>query len=120
MFVGYQRRYAAAFLDAIEEVGGMGKVQYARVRDIIGPNATFVGQSGTFPIKFNDFRKEDTQEMLEKDEEVTMQGLNEYGVKVTSEAMDMARLLARYFSPPLRFPCEPASMPDLTLIFVVV
>ena len=30
--VGYQRRYAEAFLDAIGEIGGMGKIQYARVR----------------------------------------------------------------------------------------
>jgi predicted dehydrogenase len=95
VFVGYQRRYAAAFLDAIEEVGGMGKVQYARVRDIIGPNSTFVAQSGTFPQKFTDFKKEDTEEMMQRDEEMMAQGLKEYGVKATPEAVDMARLLAR-------------------------
>lgn len=32
VFVGYQRRYAEAFLDAVKEVGGMGKIQYARIR----------------------------------------------------------------------------------------
>lgn len=32
IFVGYQRRYAQAFVDAVEEVGGIGKIQYGRVR----------------------------------------------------------------------------------------
>jgi predicted dehydrogenase len=32
VFVGYQRRHAQAFLDAVKEVGGMEKIQYARVR----------------------------------------------------------------------------------------
>jgi predicted dehydrogenase len=35
VFVGYQRRYAEAFLDAVKEVGGMGKIQYARVRGMM-------------------------------------------------------------------------------------
>jgi predicted dehydrogenase len=97
VFVAYQRRYAEAFLDAVKEVGGMDKIQYARVRDIIGPNSTFVSQSGTFPQKFMDFRKEDTAEMIGKDEEMMRYALeHDYGVKVTPESMDMARLLARY------------------------
>lgn len=32
VFVGYMRRYATAFLDAVAEVGGMDKIHYARVR----------------------------------------------------------------------------------------
>lgn len=32
VFVGYMRRYAAAFVDAIEEIGGVEKILYARVR----------------------------------------------------------------------------------------
>ena len=32
VFVGYQRRYAEAFLDALKEVGSMDKVEYIRVR----------------------------------------------------------------------------------------
>ena len=36
VMVGYMRRYAAAFLDAIEEVGGMDKILYARVRGTFG------------------------------------------------------------------------------------
>lgn len=32
VFVGYQRRYAEAFLDALQEVGSMEKIEYIRVR----------------------------------------------------------------------------------------
>lgn len=32
VMVGYMRRYAAAFVDAIDEIGGLDKILYARVR----------------------------------------------------------------------------------------
>jgi predicted dehydrogenase len=32
VFVGYMRRYAPAFLDAVKEIGGLDKITYARVR----------------------------------------------------------------------------------------
>lgn len=32
VFVGYQRRYAEAFLDALEEMKGLDKIAYIRVR----------------------------------------------------------------------------------------
>ena len=66
------------------------------VLDIIGPNSTFVSQSGTFPQKFMDFKKEDTDEMTSKDEEIMKEALvNDYGVEPTPHAMAMARLLGR-------------------------
>jgi predicted dehydrogenase len=34
VMVGYMRRYAAAFVDGVREVGGMEKVLYARVRGL--------------------------------------------------------------------------------------
>ncbi|KAE9379507.1 oxidoreductase family protein [Stipitochalara longipes BDJ] len=116
VFVAYQRRYAQAFVDAVEEVGGMDKVQYARVRDIIGPNSTFVSQSGTFPQKFSDFKKEDTEEMLAKDEEMTRYALeHDYGVKATQESMDMARLLSSLGSHDLSAMRELLGMPTRVL-----
>jgi predicted dehydrogenase len=45
VMVGYMRRYAPSFVEAVKEIGGMDKIQYARVRDIIGPNSYFVKQS---------------------------------------------------------------------------
>lgn len=52
VFVGYMRRYAPSFTGAFKrEVASIPKILYARVRDMSGPNAFFVDQSGTFPIK---------------------------------------------------------------------
>ena len=64
IFVGTMRRYATAFLDAVEEVGGFEKILYARIRDIVGPNADFVAQSGTYPARFSDFADADAQDLL--------------------------------------------------------
>ncbi|KAF6836698.1 oxidoreductase [Colletotrichum plurivorum] len=94
VMVGTMRRFAIAFTDAVEEVGGMQKIQYARVRDIIGPNATFVDQSGTFPQKFSDYSDADTKGRLKREEDMLDQALaKEFGVPVTSESKLMLRLL---------------------------
>src|SRR5436853_3433764 len=45
VMVGYMRRYAPAFVQAVEQVRALEKLTYARVRDIIGQNAQFVEQS---------------------------------------------------------------------------
>lgn len=39
VFIGYMRRYAAAFVDAVKEIGSIEQIRYARVRDITGPNS---------------------------------------------------------------------------------
>jgi predicted dehydrogenase len=57
VMVGYMRRYAASFVEAVKEIGGMDKIQYARVRDIIGPNSYFVGQSSR-TVMFGDIPQE--------------------------------------------------------------
>jgi predicted dehydrogenase len=45
VMVGYMRRYAPAFLQAAQHVRALEKINYARVRDIIGQNTQFVEQS---------------------------------------------------------------------------
>jgi predicted dehydrogenase len=45
VMVGYMRRYAPAFVQAVEQVRTLEKINYARVRDIIGQNAQFIEQS---------------------------------------------------------------------------
>ncbi|TEB22477.1 NAD-P-binding protein [Coprinellus micaceus] len=54
IWVGYMRRYAKAFVEAVKIVRSMKKIEYARVRDIIGYNHLFVNQSGFFPVRFAD------------------------------------------------------------------
>lgn len=52
VFVGYMRRYAPSFTGAfMREVTSIPKILYARVRDMSGPNAFFVNQSGTFQVR---------------------------------------------------------------------
>jgi predicted dehydrogenase len=44
LMVGYMRRYAAPFEDAVQEIGGMDKILYARVR---GPSQTHASDTKT-------------------------------------------------------------------------
>ncbi|KAK6953078.1 hypothetical protein Daesc_005378 [Daldinia eschscholtzii] len=94
VLVGTMRRYASAFVDAVQEIGGVDKILYARVRDIIGPNSVFVEQSGTFPQKFSDFAESDTQDRLKREDDIQQQALaREFEVPVTPESRRMLRLL---------------------------
>lgn len=94
-FIGYMRRYAAAFVDAVKEVGSIEQIRYARVRDIIGPNSVFVGQSGTFPRTFNDYRQADSEALRKKTSDGMEQALQaELGVKVTKETSMMWEMLS--------------------------
>jgi predicted dehydrogenase len=45
VMVGYMRRYAPAFRQALAEVKAMKHINYARFRDIIGFNHFFIGQT---------------------------------------------------------------------------
>ena len=45
VMVGYMRRFAPAFVEAVEQVRQLDKINYVRVRDIIGQNALIIEQS---------------------------------------------------------------------------
>lgn len=45
VMVAYMRRFAPAFVQAVAEVRALGKINYARIRDIIGVNRLIVDQS---------------------------------------------------------------------------
>jgi predicted dehydrogenase len=45
VMVGYMRRFAPAFLEATELIGSLGRINYARVHDIIGRNQLIVDQT---------------------------------------------------------------------------
>ncbi|KAG8725321.1 hypothetical protein FRC09_002203 [Ceratobasidium sp. 395] len=57
VFVGYMRRYAPAFVEAVKIVRSIKNIDYVRVRDIIGKNPYFISQSGSFPQVFGDIPK---------------------------------------------------------------
>jgi len=45
VMVGYMRRFAPAYVSAVEEVKQMDKINYVRIRDIIGANRLVIEQS---------------------------------------------------------------------------
>jgi predicted dehydrogenase len=45
VMVAYMRRFAPAFVHAVDEVRQLGKINYARIRDIIGVNRMIIDQS---------------------------------------------------------------------------
>lgn len=56
VFVAYMRRYANALDTFKDELASVkANIKFARVRDIVGPNAGFISQSGTFPQTFTDY-----------------------------------------------------------------
>jgi predicted dinucleotide-utilizing enzyme len=100
IFVGTMRRYAAVLADAVEEIGGMDQIKYARVRDIIGKNQTFVAQSGMFPKRFTDISDSDAEDLKRREEDMHVQALKEeFGVPVTKASRDMLRLLGGCVAP---------------------
>ncbi|RDW69227.1 hypothetical protein BP6252_08247 [Coleophoma cylindrospora] len=116
VMVGYMRRYAPAFLDAVKEIGGMEKILYARVRDIIGPNAGFVHQSGTFPRNFGDIKKEDADDRTAKASELVSQALaKECHVPVSEASTLMWRALGGLGSHDLSVMREALGMPTAVL-----
>lgn len=52
VFVGYMRRFAPSLKAFLREMASIRSIKYARVRDIIGPNSYFIGQSGCYPEKY--------------------------------------------------------------------
>ncbi|KAI9655081.1 MAG: hypothetical protein M1821_005564 [Bathelium mastoideum] len=113
VFVGYMRRYAAAFSDAVKEVSSIGQIRYVRVRDIIGPNSVFVAQSGTYPRTFSDYREEDSEALRTKTQDDIQQAVQaELGIPVTKETEMMWQMLSILGSHDLSAMREILGMPD--------
>lgn len=116
VMVGYMRRYASGFIDAVKEIGSLDSVRYARVRDIVGPNADFVAQSGTFPKVFSDYRAGDVEELGVRTDEFLRQALGrELGVDVTPDTVSMWRNLGSLGSHDLSAMREALGMPCAVL-----
>lgn len=73
VFVGYMRRFAPSLKAFLRETATIGSIKYARVRDIIGPNSYFIGQSGCYPEKYLD----DVSESARQDRQSRLSALLE-------------------------------------------
>src|SRR6266702_4973503 len=65
VMVGYMRRYAPAFVQAAQHVRELEKINYVRVRDILGQNAQFVEQSSVV-LRPKDIPAEAMQDRAER------------------------------------------------------
>ncbi|ANY65496.1 oxidoreductase [Paenibacillus sp. BIHB 4019] len=107
IMVGYMRRYAPALEAAVKEIGGLEKVLYARVRDIIGPNDFFVSQSGTYPKRFTDVPQAAITDKQERGQALVTEALGE----VDASLAWMYRLLGGLGSHDLSVMREALGMP---------
>ena len=120
LFVGYMRRYAPAFLNALAEVGGIDKVVYARVRDIIGHNEDFVCESGTFPKKFSDIPQADVEELSRIDKDIMQTALlSEFGVPFNDHTTRVLAMLSGLGSHDLSAMREALGMPESVVAAVL-
>jgi predicted dehydrogenase len=73
VMVGYMRRFAPAFTQAVEEVKNLGQIHYAKIRDIIGSNHFFIDQTSNvrrfddLPASANENRRAIGQRMIEQE-----------------------------------------------------
>ncbi|KAK9427985.1 hypothetical protein V1505DRAFT_423788 [Lipomyces doorenjongii] len=112
VMVGYMRRYAPVFEDAVKEMAALKDITYARIRDFVGPNDVFVSQSGTFPKRFADYTKEDQDDRSARSTDIVYQGLTvDCGVPVLPPLDSTWRLLNGLGSHDLSLMREAFGMP---------
>jgi predicted dehydrogenase len=76
VMVGYMRRYAPAFVQAVEQVRALEKINYARVRDIIGQNAQFIEQSSVV-LRPKDISQEAMHDRAERGSQLVKTAIGE-------------------------------------------
>jgi predicted dehydrogenase len=89
VMVGYMRRFAPAFTEALEEIKTLGQIQYAKIRDIIGHNRLFIEQSSTVH-RFNDVPKEAMDDRWKRRSDMVKEAIGE----VPQEIYNVYGLLA--------------------------
>ncbi|KPM38197.1 hypothetical protein AK830_g8359 [Neonectria ditissima] len=111
VFVGYMRRYAPTYVRAFKrEVASIPRILYARVRDFSGPNAKFVNESGTFPVKNVDFPS--TAE-AERDARLDVLYRETFpGLEITDERKKMCRFLGSLGSHDISLMRETLGFPE--------
>ncbi|MCC3371552.1 Gfo/Idh/MocA family protein [Cohnella sp. REN36] len=107
IMVGYMRRYAASFVEAVREIGGLDRIHYARVRDIIGPNASFIRPTSRV-VAFDDIPEEAKADRRSR---ALKLGREATGLEPESPYFDLYRLLCGLSSHDLSAMREAIGMP---------
>lgn len=111
VFVGYMRRYAPSYLQAFKrELASMPKILYARVRDMSGPNAQFVNQSGTFAVKHSDYPAESGEERNQRLETLFAEAFP--GQEITDDKRKYCRFLGSLGSHDISLMRETLGFPE--------
>ena len=76
VMVGYMRRFAPAFVQAVAEVRELGKINYARIRDIIGRNRLIIDQSSVV-LRFDDIPEEAKLDRAARAERLVREAIGE-------------------------------------------
>ncbi|WP_231571555.1 Gfo/Idh/MocA family protein [Gordoniibacillus kamchatkensis] len=76
VMVGYMRRFAPAYVQAVQEVKSLDQIQYARVRDIIGQNRLFIEQSSRV-LRFDDIPEECLRDRAERARRMVTEAIGE-------------------------------------------
>ncbi|MEJ7839678.1 MAG: Gfo/Idh/MocA family oxidoreductase, partial [Thermomicrobiales bacterium] len=77
VLVGYMRRFAPAFVEAVRLLPSLGDLRYGRVRAIIGPNATFIDQSKVRVVRPRDFPEGSVEDRRERDRAGVLEAIGE-------------------------------------------
>lgn len=111
IMIGYMRRYAASFVEAVKEIGGLDNITYARVRDIIGPNHYFIRPT-SHTVNFNDIPESSKEDRKLRAERL---GIEATGLQPDSPLFGFYRLLAGLGSHDLSAMREALGMPKAVL-----
>ena len=65
VMVGYMRRFAPAFLEAVERLPSLGRINFARVHDVIGRNRLIVDQTA-YVVRPDDLGRSALEERWER------------------------------------------------------
>jgi predicted dehydrogenase len=110
VMVGYMRRYAPAFIKALEEIKSLGDLQYARIRDIIGQNILIIEQSSMVQ-RFTDIPKEAMEDRSKRAKQMLEEALG----NVPQEVKNSYQLLCGLNSHDLSAMRELIGMPKRVL-----
>jgi predicted dehydrogenase len=107
--VGYMRRFAPAFIRAVEEVQALDAIRYVRVRDIIGQNRLMIEQSSTV-LYPDDIPAEAMADRRARNERMTREAIGEatpdlvraYGLLAGLNSHDLSAMRELLGGPPRR------------------
>jgi len=83
VMVAYMRRFAPAFVEAVAAVRALPKINYARVRDIIGANRLIIEQSSAL-LRFDDIPPPLGQDRAERARRLVAEAIGEAPPEIVS------------------------------------